>query len=95
MILTISEPVPVKLKTVSQVAKSLCVSAQRVRQLLAAGRIPGTKNPDTGAWQIPYPFSIRPGERGPRFRTRLRVLEAGKRGKSVPLCTKTVAAATL
>lgn len=67
MLLTIYDRVPVEQKTVPQVAKLLRISPQRVRRLLADGRIPGGKHPVTGAWSVPYPFTVRSGKRGPRF----------------------------
>lgn len=80
---------------VTEAAALLMVSPSRVRLLLGTGRIPGVKNPASGAWLIPFPFTVKPGHRGPRLSPRLRALQARKRGKRADFCTKTVAAATL
>jgi hypothetical protein len=48
-------------------ASYLGVSHQRVRLLLASGRIVGFKNPQSGYWQVPFPPTIRHGARGPRL----------------------------
>lgn len=56
-----------ELYRVPMVARWLGVSSQRVRLLLAQGRIKGMKDPDTGEWLIPFPLFIRYGARGPRL----------------------------
>lgn len=73
---------------VVEAAALLYVTPQRVRRLLADGRIPGTKHPVTGVWQVPYPFTVRTGTRGPRFGARMRALQAKKPQKRNSFCTK-------
>ena len=52
---------------VSRVAEYLQVSVQRVRRLLAQGRLRGWKDPQSGEWKIPYPFTLVHGRRGPKL----------------------------
>lgn len=54
--------------SVPDVANFLEVSDRRVRTLLSQGRIAGFKD-DSGIWRITCPLNIKPGKRGPDFRT--------------------------
>lgn len=54
--------------SVSDVADFLKVTDRRVRVLLSQGRINGFKD-DSGIWRITCPFSVKPGKRGPDFKT--------------------------
>jgi len=54
--------------SVSDVADFLEVSDRRVRFLLSQGRIDGFKD-DAGNWRVTCPVNIKPGKRGPDFKT--------------------------
>lgn len=53
--------------TVHQVAEFLGCNDRRVRALLAQGRIPARKDA-RGHWEVWWPFTVRPGRRGPDLR---------------------------
>jgi hypothetical protein len=52
---------------VATAAACLGVSRQRVRRLLAQGRIVGWKSETSGAWELLWPLAVRMGTRGPRL----------------------------
>jgi hypothetical protein len=51
--------------SVRETARLLGVSLQRVRYLLAQGRLQGERNSVTGQWTVLYGFPLREGRRGP------------------------------
>lgn len=52
---------------VSMVAAEWGVSARRIRALLCAGRLEGTRH-ENGYWDVHYPYSMIEGRRGPMMR---------------------------
>jgi len=61
-------PQGVSAVSVPLAARLLEVSAQRVRLLLAQGRLSGQKDPETGVWVVFLGVPVREGRRGPRLR---------------------------
>lgn len=60
-----------RMMSVKETAAMLGVSPQRVRRLLEEGRIPAGRDVETGRWFVFFPFTVRSGKRGPRFRNGL------------------------
>ncbi|MDP2760964.1 MAG: hypothetical protein Q8O64_11280 [Sideroxyarcus sp.] len=52
---------------VSMVAMEWGVSARRIRALLCAGRLEGTRH-ENGYWDVHYPYTMTMGRRGPQLR---------------------------
>lgn len=57
----------ITLLPVSMVAAEWGVSARRIRALLCAGRLEGTRH-ENGYWDVHYPYSMIEGRRGPMMR---------------------------
>ena len=52
--------------TVKEAAERFGISEARVRQLLRSGRMAGYRA-GPREWRVAFPWSVRPGQRGPDF----------------------------